>query len=189
MPGGPQPVSSPVPAVGPFAGDFLALPPYQGTRGTHGFGFGTPNKLAVLPFTVDRVINLKNSKVSVQTLGAVPGIFYYVGIYNSTETLVTWSKTPCGSADATGIIEELLVSAVTLFPGNYLLATGTDDPDTGESDEAQGGNYDYNGNGLLMQVLPGSGIAADEISGGQMPVTLGTVSGQYPYSAPFVVMF
>ena len=169
------------------AGDFLTMPPYQGNRSAGTFGSGTVNVLAVLPFYVEHALVVRSMKASVSTKGAVPDIFYYAGIYTTDGVLISWGRIPCGSDAQTGIVAAALSARVNLKRGLYLFASGSDDPNQAGTGAAFGQNYQFDTD--MMNMLPGSGTAANTISNGTMPLSLGTVTEPYPYSAPFVVFY
>jgi len=165
----------------------LVLPQFQGAV-FDGMSFGyQANALEVLPFLVDRPTSITHHQRQIIQLSSYAGCFAYAGIYAPSGKVVTWGKIPVGSGDNLGVVSAALVQPTSLAPGIYLWAFGSDAVDTGEPTGALGDGYLFDTD--MMNMLPGGGSASSELSGGQMPATLGKVSEPYRSSLPVVCFY
>lgn len=168
--------------AGPYTGDYYTYPPFEGNRSAGAFYTGSLN-VAVMPVLVNRNLVLTHAAIGINGVSTTANVFYYFGIYNTTGNLLSSAKIPVGSGSPTGQVSVALSSQVTLTPGMYLFCQGSDDT----SAVATGQNYQFDTD--LQNLIPGAGQAANSISGGAMPSTLGTVSGPWPNSCPFICLY
>lgn len=166
--------------LGPFHGDFLTFPPYQGQRSAGVFQFDATDvgKVAVMPVRVDRYVKLRRGRVSVAIPGS-SGTYYYFGAYDAEGRRITWAKFPI---DAAGFISAPLSRPILLRPGLYRFCVACDDPAL----TGQGENYLFDSD--LMNMLPGGGLAENRIENEEMPECLGDVVEPWPYSAPYICL-
>ena len=174
----PIPFSS---ADGPFPGDYYSYPPFQGNRSA-GVYFGSL-KVAVMPVLIQRNLTLRHASIGINGVSTDPNVFFYFGIYNTSGILQTSATFPIGAGNPTGRVTVALSSPVTLTPGMWWFCQGSDDTTA----TATGQNYQFDTD--LQNFIPGVGQSTNLISGGALPGTLGTISGVWPDSSPFVMLF
>lgn len=170
-------------SAGPFAGDYYTFPPFEGNRSAGAFYPGSLN-VAVMPVYLSRNIVLTNAKISINAPSTTPGVFYYFGIYDPvTKNLLSFAKFPIGVGAGTGIKSQPLQSQITVPQGMMLFCQGSDDVGSVGS----GMNYQYDND--LMNMFPGGGTSTAVISGGALPANLGAVSGNWPDSSPYIMLY
>lgn len=172
-------------SLGPFAGDFIEFPPYEGnaSNGHFQWTLATIGKLSVLPVFIDRNIVLTQGQVSVMTAATTPGTFYYVMIYSvDGGTLLGYLKFPIDTINRHATVS-VIGGPITLTPGIYKFAVACDEP----AQIAIGANYLFDSDFLNM--IPGGGTSSLSIVAGVPPTTLGVVTQPWPYSAPYVCLY
>jgi hypothetical protein len=168
---------------GPFAGDYYTYPPFEGNRSAGVFYPGYLN-VAVMPVFLSRTMVLSNAKMSINAASTVSNVFYYFGIYNLSQQLLTSATFPIGLGTPTGIQQVALSTPVTLSRGMWLFCQGSDD--TGS--HATGMNYQFDTD--LMNMIPGGGKAPNSIANGMLPSTLGgSIVEPWPDSAPYICLY
>ena len=170
-------------SAGPFAGDYYTFPPFEGVRSTGTFYPGFLN-VAVMPVYLSRNIVLTNAKISISAASTTPNVFYYFGIYDPvTKNLLSFAKFPIGVGAGTGIKTQPLQPQITVPQGMSLFCQGSDDTTSAGS----GMNYLFDTD--LMNMFPGGSTSTAVIAGGALPSNLGSVSGNWPDSSPYIMLF
>jgi hypothetical protein len=170
-------------SAGPFAGDYYAYPPFEGNRSGGAFYPGSLN-VAVMPVYLSRNIVLTNAKISINAPSTTPGVFYYFGIYDPvTKNLLSFAKFPIGVGAGTGIKSQPLQPQITVPQGMALFCQGSDDTTSAGS----GNNYQFDTD--LMNMFPGGGSSTTLIAGGALPFNLGAVTGAWPDSSPYIMLY
>ena len=106
------------------------------------------------------------------------------GIYDPvTKNLLSFAKFPIGVGAGTGIKSQPLQPQITVPQGMALFCQGSDDTTSAGS----GNNYQFDTD--LMNMFPGGGSSTTLIAGGALPFNLGAVTGAWPDSSPYIMLY
>jgi len=129
---------------------------------------GTANQLRVMQVVIPYTITVGKVVANVTTASSGQNIF--VGVYDSTgNTKLVEAALSCTSANG---VSTSLGSAVTLTPGVYLYAVSASDTTCAASGASLSGGW-FN---MLDKNTTRTATAANSVSGGVMPSTLGTLT-------------
>lgn len=128
---------------------------------------GTANQLRVMQVVIPYTITVGKVVANVTTVSASQNIF--AGVYDSSGNKLLEAALSCAALNG---VSTSLGSAVTLTPGTYWYAYSASDTTCQASGAALGGGW-FN---LLDKNTTRTATAANSVSGGVMPSTLGTLT-------------
>jgi hypothetical protein len=127
---------------------------------------GTANQVRVVQFVIPLTITVGKITANVTTTS---GGNLYAGVYDATGNKLLEASLPCGVANG---VSASLPTPVTLPPGTYYYATSASDTTCAASGTSLSAGW------VLMMTKNTARVAtaANAVSGGVMPATLGTLT-------------
>jgi hypothetical protein len=155
--------------INTVATGFVFLPyitvPQGSSTGT--VAAGTANQLRVVEFVLPLTITVGKVVSNITTLSA--GQTLYAGVYDLSGNKLLEAALSCGTANGVSVT---LGTAVALQPGTYFYAVSASDTTCAGSAISMSGGWQN----MMTKNTARMGTAANSVSGGVMPATLGTVT-------------
>ena len=154
---------------------FQDVLPILDSSGLSASGAGVTNKVMFAQINLPYTIKVSNTSVYVITAAGIAATMT-AAIYNAAGTTKLLDAGSFDTGTSSQVIRTNAITPVTLSPGTYLFAQGATSVGSFGSVVGHGPYNAYFINSLLNGVVARVGSAANPISGGVMPATLGALT-------------